>query len=445
MKLLLPIAVLLLLFACQKADDLDRTNGMDFTSPAALGGRMLSGYQNGALFHDGQSHAIPQLIFDQINNYDECAFSTPYISLSDGFGNNPKPWESAYQTKSHLGTRTDCEGEESLGPVKSLYSTTTPTDLQNASKNINKQYQCAPFATVSRMTSASFGLPFSAGNSYPYYHRMAENPGNSTMFSELVDYNPSFLVAWLGVEDIYDYALAGAIGTPIMDALQFNAKVDSMLGVLSASGTKGVLATIPNIEDIPYFNTVPYNGLEIELAQADLLNGVYGSSQFDHISFQEGPNPFIMNDSNASQGIRQLNYGEKLMLTSPLDSMKCSNYGSIGNYFQDRYVLTLSELSEIKLAISSYNTAIKTLANKYDFALFDANAYYKTVNSGITWNGVDYSYEFVTGNFFSLDGFFPSQKGYTLLANGMIKAINKKYKTHLPTTNCMTCEGTLFP
>ena len=84
-------------------------------------------------------------------------------------------------------------------------------------------------------------------------------------------------------------------------------------------------------------------------------------------------------------------------------------------------------------------------AAQYDLALVDMNSFFKTVESGIKWNGEAYDAEFVSGGFYSLDGYHPNQKGYGMLANEFIKAINNKYSATIPTTNCVDCVGIRFP
>ena len=73
------------------------------------------------------------------------------------------------------------------------------------------------------------------------------------------------------------------------------------------------------------------------------------------------------------------------------------------------------------------------------------NAYFKNITSGIQWNGEVYNAQFVTGGFYSLDGYHPNQKGYALIANEFIRAINAKYKSTIPQINCFECDGILFP
>ena len=80
-------------------------------------------------------------------------------------------------------------------------------------------------------------------------------------------------------------------------------------------------------------------------------------------------------------------------------------------------------------------------------AFVDANAKMVELskNSGIQYNGVSYSTTFVTGGSFSLDGVHLTGKGYAVIANEFIKAINAKYKSNLRQVNPNNYSGVKFP
>ncbi|MGM0477685.1 MAG: hypothetical protein ACQERC_00555 [Bacteroidota bacterium] len=421
-----------LIFSCQKQAPADRLGEVDFSRPAAIGGRMMAGYHNGALYPQGQKKAIPQLLFDRIEAHGGGTFETPLMTRAEGIGVNPKSWTSIFQSKSTLAMNTDCEGVESLGPDKTLFQSTTFSDLENQSSNVHAQYQCAPFATLDRMLDPSFGLSYANGNPYPYYHRMASDPGNSTMIGELMNYEATFVVGWFGMEEVLSYAQTGGTENTLADPVVFEERLDSVLSIMADNGTKGVLLNIPDVKQLPYFQLVAYNGAELDQSQAEGLNDIYSSSNAGHIQFKEGENAFICDDPEAPQGIRQLKNGELLTLTVPLDSMKCEVYGLLGSYFKDRYYLSLEEVSQLDEAVLTYNNTLEKLAAKYDFALFDAHTYFQTVEDGVVWNGSDYTFEFVSGGFVSLDGIYPNQKGSALLTNEVIRSINSYYGTHIP-------------
>ena len=438
------IALSVLVVSCSKEDEGNRLGELDFSRPAAIGGNILAGYQDGALYGKAQMNSISVLLYESLVEYDGNALNVPYMNESseDGIGVNLKFWESGFQTKSRLGDRTDCEGVVSLGPVKSLYASSTFSDFTNFSQ-FDGTYQCVPYMSTMDMWNPDFGA--STNTRIPYYNRFASAPGTSTAAQDLINANPSFVTVWLGMEDIYNYAINGGQEGSIPSKADFKANLVALLDGVTANGAKGVIANIPSIEHFPFFNLIPYNGANLDQAQVDELNGLYQLSGLNHINFEVGANGFITYDDDAPNGVRLLVQGERLLLTVPLDSMKCSLYGLLVEYVNKRYTLTLDEISEIHAATIAYNEVIAELAATYDFAHFDADSYFAEVGNGIKWNGADFDLEFVSGGFLSLDGLHPNQKGQELLTNGIIEAINAHYNTRIPNINCQSCDGVLFP
>ena len=113
----------------------------------------------------------------------------------------------------------------------------------------------------------------------------------------------------------------------------------------------------------------------------------------------------------------------------------------------DQLVLTKTEAAKVKTATDAYNTAISNLAAQYGLAFVDANAKMTELNSasGILWDGVKYTATFVTGGAFSLDGVHPTGRGYAIIANEFLKAINTKYKSNLPMISPNSYSGVTFP
>ncbi len=99
---------------------------------------------------------------------------------------------------------------------------------------------------------------------------------------------------------------------------------------------------------------------------------------------------------------------------------------------QDASVLTADETAQVKTATDAYNATIKSLADSKGLAFVDANSALNDVaTKGVSANGFTLSSTYVTGGAFSLDGVHPSPRGYALIANEFIKAINAKYGSNL--------------
>jgi hypothetical protein len=249
---------------------------------------------------------------------------------------------------------------------------------------------------------------------------------------------------WLGMDDIYNYAIWGGDTTEIPSASDFKANMELILDEIIGSNGQGVIINIPSIDDLPFFNLVDYDAPDLDSANAELLTNLNNLEGYNHISFEEGLNPFVIFDDTHPDGRRQLVFGEKVLFSLPLDLVQ-NNLMGIANPMSNRYALTLEQLSKIRLAIINYNAVIKELADKYNLAFCDMNSYFKQVDSGIQWNAQDFSMTFASGGFISLDGLNPTQKGSELITNKIIEAVNIKYKSNIPNVNCSTCDGVLFP
>jgi hypothetical protein len=118
-----------------------------------------------------------------------------------------------------------------------------------------------------------------------------------------------------------------------------------------------------------------------------------------------------------------------------------SPFNNVGVSFplQDAAVLTAAETAEIKTATDAFNNAISKVAAEKGLAFVDARSvlayvanpslpdpdrkYVEFLNNG----GYSINSNFVSGGAFSLDGVHPSPRGYALIANVFLKAINEKY------------------
>jgi hypothetical protein len=416
----------------------------NFSKSIAVGGNYMSGYQDGALFHDGQERAIPALLARQFALTGQSNFAQAMFSDNSGLGWNSKPWESWFVKASHLNYRFDCEGTRSLGPLKDSLSRSAAALLFSNSYFAANCNFAIPFARTADLFSPALGMNPGSSNSNPFYFRIAADPGTSTVMGEAENAGASFFSAWLGMEDIYEYARRGGDGT-IMPAAAFSAYLDSAFTAFTANGAKGCIANIPDFRSFPYYTLIPWNGADLTASKADSLTDIYETATLTHIVFHEGANGFIIDDAAAPAGVRLMHEGEYITLSVPLDSMKCDYLGILFATLPDQYVLDSVEVAYIDQAIASYNAVIAQKAQQYGLAFVDANSYFKTVEAGIKWNGVDFNTKFVTGGFYSLDGYHPNQNGYALITNEFIKAINLKFKASVPTLNCTDCNGVLFP
>ncbi len=432
------IATLCVLQACKTDfESIQYTSGdADFSRTVALGGSFLAGYQNGALTADDQRKSIPALVTQSFNLAGGADFNQPLLPEGNGLGLTNKPWQSPYRQAQTLGYVTDCKGETSLFPIEHPMSAGEATPYLQLTGTASNDFSI-PFATTSDLIDPSFGLATRS----PYFHRFTNGLGATSAFDEALRMNPSFAIVWTGMDDIYNYAMSGGTSGSITSAAVLGQTLEPMLQKLTNGGAKAAIANIPDIEVFPFFKLVSPRALVLTLNQADSLNALTGSI-FD---FQEGENGFIVQDASAAFGYRQMTMSDRMLLSVPLDSVKCHFLGVIPADMPNRYVLDSLELADIKKNIAAYNSAIAGLAAKYDLALVDMYSFFQELDKGIAKDGVHYSTEFIKGGFFSLDAYHPNQKGYAILADEFIRSINAKFGSNLPETHCKDCRGVRFP
>jgi hypothetical protein len=110
--------------------------------------------------------------------------------------------------------------------------------------------------------------------------------------------------------------------------------------------------------------------------------------------------------------------------------------------------LVLDDLEQpgILARTTAFNDALRSKANAKDLAIFDANAFFRNVAAnGFAINGTNNTAGFISGNLFSLDGVHPTPRGYAVIANEMISVINAKYGASLQTVNPNAYRAIVFP
>jgi hypothetical protein len=421
----------------------------DFTKFIAIGDGHTAGYMDDGLSLDGQRNSLGAILQQQLMMVGAPALEMPWMSEQNiGLSVNGL-------SRLILGYKTDCQGISSLSPVRvSLQGETSA--LSSSAYNPSKKHSNfgVPGFRMIDMVSTAFGninLP----QHNAFFARMSKDqfnlPGSgnySSVQENIFDGgSPTFCSIYLGIEDVLPYARSGATQHPMsplagFPGLGFEESLTQLCEQLYAQNVKAVIATIPNISDWPFFNTIPYNGLTLDAEKAASLNQIYNPIG---ISFVVGANPFMVLDPNAGMfGVRPAVPGEKILLTAPLDSVKCNQMGSIFP-FRNEFVLTTDELATIQLRIEAFNAVIRQKATTYGFAIVETGGFYDKLTTGFAYNGATLSAKFVSGGAFSLDGIHLNPRGNALLANEFIKAINKKFTAKIPLINALNYNAILFP
>lgn len=431
--------VVILFGSCKTSfDEIKYNDGdADFSRVIAIGSNHMAGYSDKALYREAQTNSIAALLSERFSLVGGGAFKQPLVNPGVGLGvkGNAKCILSSQVTSCGNGTY--------LIPVAAADSgdASNTTWLGNSSVFNNLS---VPGTRMADITSQSYGDPSPfLGN--PLYARFASSPGTSTISGDALLTVPSFFMIWLGMEDIYDYALNGGdeSNQPITASNEFIAGYSDLLNSLTSQDATGIILNIPMPSSIPFFAAIPYNGLYLTATEAAELNVLYATVD-PSIQFTQGYNRYVIADSSLSTGRRQILPGEMILLSIPQDSLRCFGLGRTVP-ISGNYILTTSEVSKITTKIIEYNSLIATQCTNRELALADISNYLNSLKQNIVFNGVTYSTEYLDGGVFSTDGYNLSQRGSALIANEMLKVINAFYNAKIPLIDVNQYPGIVFP
>jgi hypothetical protein len=429
----------------------------NFTKFVALGNSLTAGFSDNALFIEGQKGSYTNILAQQFAKVGGGEFKIPFMADNVGgllFGGAANP---------RFGRRLYFNG---AGPVPVSGTSTTEVFAPNTGGPYNNMG--VPGAKSYHLLFDGYGNPanLALGLANPYFVRFASAP-NKSILQDAMAQSPTFFSLWIGNNDVLGYATAGGVTTaqdPInggditppsgAPGVGFDGTYGALVTTLTSGGAKGVVANIPYVSSIPFFTTVAYNAATLPLANATALNTAYNAYNIGiagapisaeekakrTITFVEGKNALVIIDEALS------NLGPtvpKMRMATSKDLILLSSGGvsaqvhiaagnGITSPLADNWVLTEAENLEIKTAVDAYNATIETLATSKGLAFFDAKKLMSQVaTTGVSSNGYTVRSTYVTGGGFSMDGVHPSPRGYALIANAFMDAINKKYGSNL--------------
>ncbi len=393
----------------------------DFTTFVSLGNSLTAGFMDGELFREGQQHSLANIMAGQFMHAGLESFDQPLMHDDLGLGNR----------------RMLAVVEGQLLPVP-MPGTPDPANYENIYDAEGPFHNLGvPGARVQHLLFEGYA----ALN--PYYQRFAADIPTSSILGDALALNPSFFSLWIGSNDILSYALDGGEGENILPPEDFRLAYQALVQQLTQNDALGVTANIPNITQIPFFTTVPYNALLLADPDiVDMLNNAYVEAP--HISFEVGPNPLVViDDPTDPTSIRQMEEGE-LVLLEALPGISNEGWGSqvpLG----PQYFLDHTQVDLINTHVEAYNGIIKETASDFNLAMTDVNQLLKDAEPGIYFDAIGFNTEFISGGVFSLDGIHLSARGYAIVANAFIEAINNQYQASIPKVAIGNYPGIQFP
>lgn len=403
---------------------------IDLSRFVALGDSITAGYADGALYYEAQQNTYPNLIAQQYKLIQPIEFTQPLVSPdSVGIG---------FLGRSRLILKRDVVSSNT--PTFRLSYMANQGDQSVFSSNI--YHNSGPFnnmaipgAKLLHLLFSGYGNPqLGEGNYNSFFTRMASNIENTSVLSDALQQDPTFFALYIGNNDVLGYAMRG--GT--MDSITplhgkpgegFESTLEFIIDQLMQNGAQGILATIPNITTIPFFNTIPYNSLVLSKAEADALNITY-SKEFIH--FNEGSNPYVIEEIvDGKTALRHISKHELILSEIILDPSKKRYLKGLAPV-PKHYTLTADQVTDVQTTILHYNEIIQRLAKEKQLALVNLNKLLKNNRPDRYYDSSTLQIVYEQNGVFSLDGMHINALGQAVLANEFIKAIHKTYKFKIP-------------
>jgi hypothetical protein len=421
-------AALLVVTGCRLDESLpldveDRLGAIDAGRIVAIGDDFAAGASDGALYEDAQALSLPALLALHLGGDPllQPLVSAAGLALDEEDGG-----------RLVLVSLTPLELERAPAGVPLLPSPGRPFD------NLG-----VPGALVSEALSTESSATSTFGN--PFYDLVLR--GQGTFAEQVAELEPTLVLFWIGTSDVLRYVAAGgdsdlAPGLPTPVGAFANAYEDLLDAVLETTD-KVVLFTIPDPRSMPLVHAVPGFVLDAETGEPVMITVI--EPVLDPETGQPVVDPVT---GDTLQAARQ----STVPLLGPLGPLAPADLvlldalplleegvgipelvGGSGERLPDHAVLDAAEQSEVAAVVAGYNQSIRALAADRDLPLVDVHALVETLaGGGLVSDGVLLSADYATGQAFSLDGARFTPKGYGVIANLAIDALDARYGGSVP-------------
>lgn len=468
-KYIWSLFVVLGLLACETDDTTTDTDmsvplsagSADFSSYVALGASFTAGFTDGALFIASQENSFPNILSQQF-----FAAGGP-----EGFS---QPWMNDNNGGLLLGGIQIANPRlffNGAGPeVLPVPPTTEVSNIAPGPYNNMGVPGAKSFHLLANGYGNVAGVPLGLAN--PYYARMASNP-NASMLEDAAAQGASFFtLSEVGGNDVLGFATSGGAGVDqtgnfdpttyggndITDPTVFQNAFNAIVGTMTAGGAGGAVTNVPYVTSLPYFTTVPFNPIPMDAATANATNqgfapyndGLLQAEAFNlltpeerearTINFVEGQNAVVLVDEDLTDltglglpSYRQATAADLIVL--PAASFIGTTVGGnpllvngVSVPLEDQWVLTAIETQAVITATDAYNASIAATASASGLALVDLQSILQEASTvGIAFDDFTMDTSLVFGGLVSLDGVHLTARGYALMANKFLEAIDATY------------------
>jgi hypothetical protein len=466
----------------------------DFSNYVALGASFTAGFTDGALFKAAQDNSFPNILAQQFDAIGGGIFNQPYTTDNVGgllYGGNlianprlyfngsgpavleANPTTEVSNVAAGIFNNMGVPGARSYHLLVSGYGNVGGVPLGTANPYYARMAS-SPNATILEDALAQNATFFT----------LSEIGGN-----DVLGYATS---GGLGVDQTGNFDPSTYGSNDITDPNVFGNAFSTVVTAMTANGAKGVISNIPYVTNLPYFTTVPYAPLDPTNpdfgSQIPLLNATFAplNQAFAFLGVPEraivfsetAASPVVISDESLTNISAQLapvlqaggldpltaqllanQYGQSrqateedlLVLTSasilatlneeyfnqlvalgvPAETAGQLAIQGVTYPLDDWWVLTETEAQSVIVATDAYNVFIENIATSSNLAFVDFKAILEqAASTGITFDNFTMTTDLVFGGLVSLDGIHLTARGYALMANKFLEAIDATYDSN---------------
>jgi hypothetical protein len=234
--------------------------------------------------------------------------------------------------------------------------------------------------------------------------------GRGTQVQQAVSLSPSFVLLWIGNNDVLGAAVRGRAidGVTLTPTATFRAVYGQIVGALRATGATIVAANLPDVTTIPFVTTIAPVVVDPTTGQPVTVNG-----QTFPLIGPQGPIAANTLVTLAASTLLAQGVGIPTAL------------GGKGTPLPDQVLLDSNEQAIIRDHVNADNDAIQDICGGAGIPVVDVNGLLGDVaTEGRNVGGIHLTSAYLSGGVFSYDGVHPTELGYALVANEWIDAIN---------------------
>jgi lysophospholipase L1-like esterase len=406
----------------------------EFTKYVALGDSITAGFQGACLVARHQNASYPAIVAQQLGVTD---FELPLFAegpLSANLAINKCLGFVFTGTTVGVGPVSDMLGPTNLGLPRPYDNLGIPGANVRDLLNLRQ-------ADPNGNTANRFGAAIlrNGSNVSPLF-------GTNAVEQALV-LQPDLVSVWIGNNDVLGAVLAGVAleGVTLTPVASFEADFTALLGALQANGRTLVVLNVPDVDAVPFANTIPPfvvdpTGAPVIVGGSTIpLLGPGNAANPCPGGAPACPVPPGTRVTLQAQPLLAQGFGIPCAVAPQLPH--CNAPLPDGGFtppatLSPGVLLFPDEIAAIKARVDAYNAIIASVAQADGAVQVDIHGIFeRIVEEGYEVGGITLTPALGTGGLFSADGFHPSNVAHAIIADEIVKALNAALDGDIPEPN----------